>query len=424
MKAGAARICITPEQPICLAGYAARTGLSEGVYHDIYLRALALEGDGGTFVLLTADLVGFDPHTCELVKQRIQERSGIPPHAVLLNASHTHTAPEIRIKGHKYVDLFDEAYSRDLVEKCAQVVAEAAARTVDVTLSYSKTSCALGVNRRLRTPSGTDMRPNPGGITDPEVTILRVDRDDKTPLAVVFSYPCHPTSIGGPLIGGDYPGFAEARIESSYLDCTALFVQGCGGDQKVRNVDGRGAFKSGPVEDVRSLGEELARAVLLAVGAGGAPVDGPLVARMENVALPLQEPDLALAAQMLESGGNKFLVEWGREMLRIRDEGGEFLKTRELTVHTLSIGDFVLVGLGGEICVGYSLRFKRELAPRPCIIAGYSNGMIGYIPTASMMPEGGYEVNGSYYYDMMPAPYAPEVEEIVCAKVHEMIKRV
>ena len=91
-----------------------------------------------------------------------------------------------------------------------------------------------------------------------------------------------------------------------------------------------------------------------------------------------------------------------------------------MTIQTLTIGDFVLVSLAGEICVGYALRLKEELSPRLPLIAGYTNGMVGYVPTVDMMSGGGYEVDGAYRYDMVPAPYAPGVEERICETVQEM----
>ncbi|MBN2309206.1 MAG: hypothetical protein JXR94_09565, partial [Candidatus Hydrogenedentes bacterium] len=69
MNAGVARIEITPDRPICLAGYAARTGLSEGMYHALYAKALVLEEQGVRAAIVTTDLIGFDRATCEAAKQ-------------------------------------------------------------------------------------------------------------------------------------------------------------------------------------------------------------------------------------------------------------------------------------------------------------------------------------------------------------------
>ena len=46
-KAGTARTAITPRQPLWMAGYGARDRPSEGAVHDLWAKALVLEGPDG-----------------------------------------------------------------------------------------------------------------------------------------------------------------------------------------------------------------------------------------------------------------------------------------------------------------------------------------------------------------------------------------
>ena len=70
------------------------------------------------------------------------------------------------------------------------------------------------------------------GPVDPEIGILRLDRQNGQTLAVVYNFACHP--IQGVPSGGttaDIAGFASAVIEDSLGNgAVALFLQGCGGD--------------------------------------------------------------------------------------------------------------------------------------------------------------------------------------------------
>lgn len=421
MKAGVARTLITPENPIALAGYAARSGPSKGVYHDLFAKALVLEEGDDKAVIITTDLIGFDPTTCQEVKTAISQLTGLAPQQVILSASHTHTGPEISIENKEHVESFDEVYVRALIAKIANAVNEACQRTEPVTLDFAKTSCTLAVNRRLPTPEGMAMRPNPAGISDHEVCVLRIRRSDASPLAILVSYPCHPTTLGDYLIGGDYPGFAQTAIETEFENCVAMFIQGCAGDQKVRHVDAKGGFKSGPYQAAESFGEELARAVLVALCGPTTPVAGDMTIKMSEVDLPFQAPPSRAEAEKMAASGDKYLADWGREMLRIMDSGEPFAKARAMTVQTLQIGYFALIAMAAEVCVGYSLELKRKYAGRPLIVSAYTNGMIGYVPTASMMPEGGYEVTQSHYYDLTPASFAPEIEQAIYTKVHELL---
>ena len=59
MKAGLAKIVITPEQNVWMAGYANRAKPAEGKIHDLYARALAIQDSrGARVVLVTTDLLG------------------------------------------------------------------------------------------------------------------------------------------------------------------------------------------------------------------------------------------------------------------------------------------------------------------------------------------------------------------------------
>src|SRR5579862_8556212 len=93
-KAGVARANITPTESIWLAGYGDRTRPSEGVLHDIYVKALALDAEAGKpVVIVTADLVGIPREISDPVAARCEKEFNLPRDRLELNASHTHSAP-------------------------------------------------------------------------------------------------------------------------------------------------------------------------------------------------------------------------------------------------------------------------------------------------------------------------------------------
>ena len=80
--------------------------------------------------------------------------------------------------------------------------------------------------------------------------------------------------------------------------------------------------------------------------------------------------------------------------------------------------DLMLVDLGNEVVVDYTLRLKRELTKPdgPAIwIAGYSNVYSGYIPSKRVLLEGGYEARSR--------PWKPTLEERIVGKVHELVRQ-
>ena len=95
-KAGAAKVDITPSEPIWLAGYGNRDRPVSDVLQRIYVKALALQDDSGRVsVLVTSDLLGFTAGLSKRVAERVEKKHGIARAGLAFNASHTHSAPVV-----------------------------------------------------------------------------------------------------------------------------------------------------------------------------------------------------------------------------------------------------------------------------------------------------------------------------------------
>ena len=93
-QAGVARVKITPPQPFWMSGYAARTHPSDGLYQDLWAKALALrDGEGHQAVLVTTDLIGLPRALSDEVAERVRRRFKVEREALVLSSSHTHCGP-------------------------------------------------------------------------------------------------------------------------------------------------------------------------------------------------------------------------------------------------------------------------------------------------------------------------------------------
>jgi hypothetical protein len=81
---------------------------------------------------------------------------------------------------------------------------------------------------------------------------------------------------------------------------------------------------------------------------------------------------------------------------------------------------FTLVALGGEVVVDYALRLAREYPARRMWVAGYSNDVFGYVPSARVLREGGYEGGDAMIYYGRPGPFTEAVEELIVGKVRRL----
>src|SRR6185312_799878 len=168
-------------------------------------------------------------------------------------------------------------------------------------------------NRRLRMADGTvPMRPNPDGAIDRAVTVVRLDPaptdgavPGQGPLALLYRYACHPTSVGAQndLITADYPGAARRCIEQVYQAGSAqpfaMFLPGCFANLRPNLRGPEGGFRSATWPELDALGRQLAGAAIAAAEAAGDPtaktpapdLGGPVNAAATWIDLPLERND-------------------------------------------------------------------------------------------------------------------------------------
>jgi hypothetical protein len=82
-------------------------------------------------------------------------------------------------------------------------------------------------------------------------------------------------------------------------------------------------------------------------------------------------------------------------------------------VHAVRIGDGVIVTGPGETFSEYGIAVKERSPGTPTLYAGYTNEILGYLPTANEYQFGGYEAGYGYKSVGLPSLFDPSVEEIL-----------
>jgi len=427
-KAGIATVVITPEQPMWMAGYASRTKPSEGKIHDLYAKALALEdGQGTRLVIVAVDLIGFPREFRDRMEKEVGARYKLPPEGLLLNASHTHSGPELRAwRATQMWDLppeqieLSKQYSETLRGKLVELVGQALADLTPARLSYVYARTGFAMNRRLQGAKGYSIAPNVDGPVDHEVPVLQVlSADGKKRRALMFGYACHNTTLSDYEFCGDYAGFAWRYVEEAHPGTTAFFITGCGADQ---NPTPRRTL-----EWAQQHGRALSNAVEAALLARPRPVRGPLKVALEEAMLELERPPSVedLKKQASSTTASLYERRHAEELLAELEKTGRVSSTYPYLVHVARFGDdLTMVGLAGEVVVDYSLRLKKELAGPAVWVAGYTNEVSGYVPSRRVLEEGGYEARGAIvYYSTIPLPFTSSIETLIVDKVHELVRR-
>lgn len=420
--AGIASIDITPERPLWMAGFAARTQPSQGVAMPLHAKALALRcGKGPRAVLVTIDLLGVTARMTDRVAAVVQRRYRIGRADLLFNASHTHCGPIVDEQLSVAYDLsraqWDDirAYTSQLEEKLATVIGDAVSRLRPAHVAYARNAASFAANRRVRF--------TPLGPVDHTVHVLRVNGADGSPLAVVFGYACHNTTLPATFVRyhGDYAGVAQTVLERRHPGAAALFVAGCGADA---NPTPRGT-----IELVEAHGTALADAVERALKAS-MPVAASLRTAYGRIDLPFASDTVRERWRTNLDIDEIYLQRHAALMKAALERDGRLPRAQPDPVQVWHFGPkpgaeseagFTLVALGGEVVVDYALRLAREYPERRMWVAGYSNDVFGYVPSQRVLREGGYEGADAMIYYGRPGPFTDVVEELIVGEVRGLI---
>ena len=96
LKAGVAKVDITPVAPCWMEGYASRRKdgpQSTGVHDRLHARVLVVEGDGGRVAIVSCDLCNLDPQTVDDVRELACEPLELAPERLMVVTTHNHAGP-------------------------------------------------------------------------------------------------------------------------------------------------------------------------------------------------------------------------------------------------------------------------------------------------------------------------------------------
>jgi neutral ceramidase len=421
IRAGVATEDITPsELPIWLSGYAARKSPAKEVRQRIFTKALAFEdAQGNRSVVVGIDIIGIPRVLRDQIAEAVRSEHGLAPEALLLNSSHTHSGPAVR-DNLEMLFSFEEAekertqrYREFLKQQIVSAVGKALGSMEPATLRLGEGTASFAINRRAQRFLAADPEAKPISPIDHSVPVLRVERADGSVLALLFGYSCHNTTLTAEFnaIAGDYAGFAQEALEATYPGTTALFLALCGGDQ---NPEPRSR-----ADLAEQHGNALAASVKAVADDREAmdPISGSLrhALRFQPLALQSRSREDIEAERNHTDTYRQRRAAWVLQ----RIERGEDPSVIDYPVQVLRLGErFGIVGLGGEVVVDYGLNIKSAYPGLRLIVAGYSNDVMGYIPTRRILGEGGYEADDSMIYYGQQAPFTDDVEDKVMEAVH------
>lgn len=386
-RAGVAKVNLDPPLGIPMAGYSVR--YSTGTLDPVEARVLAMSDGTRTVALVTLDLCYvFEPPVMEEIRAGVR---GAPANIdeVIFHASHTHSGPTYAAS--------PEA-TRRAIPRVIAAIQTAARGLQPARLGNGWGQAYLGFNRRYLRPDGSlemlwrnETKISTTFPVDPAVGVIRVDRADGSPLAILVHYSCHPVVLGPENLNysADYPGemrrYVEQQLVMSDTGGLAFFLQGAPGD--INPYFDKTALGQDAVALMKETGQKLgAEAVRVAKKIR---TSAPASPRIQTKTVILESRN----RWDLEKLKTEFVEKRHMEPLRAARATADHM---HLPVTTLLIRtgdadqDLAFVGLPGEPFVEFETQL-RSRSPLPnSFLIGYTNGYFWYFPTIAAAVRGGY----------------------------------
>lgn len=358
-------------------GYGPRK--STAVHDPIYHRVVVMDDGRSRFYLVASDLCLFSPEVYDEVAADLKQKLKIEPKQFWWSVTHSHSTPEVGPHGVYDVLLkgrsdheWDREYTRQVKTSLIAAIEEASKKLEPARLQTGTGTSNANINRRAKDVDGKiSLGLNPDGPVDRQIGLIRLERPDGTPIALVANYAIHGTVLNGrsEAISGDAPGVVSAYVEEK-LGAPVLFVNGAAGNAApIYSV--YPDPKSGHLGEFRVLlGDRILQA------------NAAMKPGTSDVQIKTGE---AVVETPLKPG-----LEWPASLRSYAaDFNGKTIV--HLPVRFLTIKDIAIWAAPVELFSEIAMDIRNKSPFKQTFYFGYTNGWFGYLPTAAAFAEGGYE---------------------------------
>ena len=382
---------ITPSDSQHLLGFDERK--SESVNDSLFHRIVALDDGLKQFFIVSTDLCLFSPSEYDKVAARLQKEHQIDPIDIWWTVTHTHSAPEVGVPGiygtylgDRIQHEVDTVYTAMVEQKLIDGILEARKNLEPASLGVGWGFSRANINRRLLDSNGqASLRPDPNGPVDHRIGLIRIDKESGVPLALISNYAIHGTVLSGDnlQISGDVQGVVSNYVEKE-IGVPLLFINGAAGD-----VTPIHRWTNNPQEGFLEKFHAL--------------LGDKIIEANQRLCYTTNKIKLRSGALTVETPRKPGLG-WPSD-LDAYTSTKDKIKMVRLPVRFLTINDDIAIwGAPLELFNTIATEVREDSPFQNTFFFGYTNGWLGYLPTASAWPHGGYEVNAV-------SPFTPVAEK-------------
>ncbi|MCW5981515.1 MAG: hypothetical protein KIT09_25745 [Bryobacteraceae bacterium] len=419
LLAGWASVSITPDKPVALAGQF-HTRISKSVHDPVTATALALDNGAEQAVMVSLDVVAVNKELLDRVRTRL--KAALPEfdgRKLLLNATHTNTAPEMREGNYEIPEgvMTPTEFVEFLTEKVSAVAVEAWKARRPAGVSWATGHAVIGYNRRAVFADGRsvmyaklDQPEFMGfeGYEDHALELLFFWTPERKLTGIGINVAC-PSQVveGESYISADF--WNDARIELRRRYGQDLFVfpmTGAAGDQSP-HVQLRKAAEAKMRQRLGAtatgqIGRRIAAAVEEVYPAAAADIrmGAPLAHRVEELRLPVRKVTPAEAERAMEeytrlkqapaTQPNRYAMIRRASAVMERYKRQESVTEFPMELHVIRVGDVALATNPFELFLDFGLRMKARSRAEQTFVVQLACDTAGYLPTAKAVAGGGY----------------------------------
>lgn len=218
LKAGWAKVNITPDHSMPMAGYIPRDRF-DTVHDSLFARIIVIENGSFKTAMINVDLLIFPPSLRDQIKEKVGNTF------LYLSATHTHNGVggwDPSLGGRLITGKYSEEYVKSIADKISDAVNSIT--TKNSSLQYWESNTSNIVENRVNVDSGK---------VDTKLRGIKLQRDDSTS-AVLFTYSAHATSIAKEKLelSADYPAKAIELLQKQYT--FLMFMSGMVGSTRLK----------------------------------------------------------------------------------------------------------------------------------------------------------------------------------------------
>jgi neutral ceramidase len=376
LKAGFARIDITPSAPVMLYGYASRKTPSEGVHDPLSARIVVFENNGKKVIFISSDLGSYGSDVYPVIRTRLMDKYRLHESEIFLSTIHSHSSPVLTLNS-ETGNPENIKYTEWLTDKLVEGAGQAISNLLPVETGAGAGSSPVGVNRRETRADGTVvLGRNPYGITDKEVLVMKIASADGKTTGAMFDYATHSTSLGpaNMLISGDVLGlsaqFVEKILGKEFV--SPVFAGASGNIDPWYRVLPSFNTENGWIPEPVLLGTLLGEEVVHVYRAIKQTKPGGEISTLFRT---IECPRRKTADNVAENQPT----------------------TVPVNITAARVGDVAFIGFNVEMLTEIGMKIKAGSPFRHTFVITHCNGSSGYLPPLELYKEGGYEIQSTRF---------------------------